>query len=65
MEHAEIELLLGCEMRHTGHERLPERPIIGPFGEDAIHSRVVNGGFPIGVVRHGQALPLHPRIEDP
>jgi hypothetical protein len=25
----------------------------------------VNGGFPIGVVRHEQALPLHPRIEDP
>jgi hypothetical protein len=32
MEHAEIELLFGREMPHTGHKRLPERPIIGPFG---------------------------------
>ncbi len=31
MEHAEIELLLCREMPHTGHKRLPERPIIGPF----------------------------------
>ena len=31
MEYAEIELLLGREMPDTGHERLPERPIIGPL----------------------------------
>ena len=28
MQHAEIELLLGREMPHTGHKRLPQRPII-------------------------------------
>src|SRR5262249_27534058 len=27
--------------------------------------RVMNRWFPIGVLRHGQALPLHPRVEDP
>jgi len=34
MEHAEIELLLGHKMPHTGHKRLPERPVIGPSGKD-------------------------------
>src|SRR5437588_9202211 len=32
MEHAEIELFLCREMPHTGHKRLPERPVSGPFG---------------------------------
>ena len=65
MEHAEIELLLGREMSYTGHKRLPERAIIGPSGKDFVDGRVVNGWLSIGVCRNGQALPLHPRIQDP
>src|SRR5262249_21407503 len=65
MQHADIEVLLRRQMPHTGDERLPQGPIMGPCGEDAVHGRVVNGGFPLGVVRHGQALPLHPGVEHP
>jgi hypothetical protein len=65
MEHAEIKLLLGRQMPHTGHKRPPQRPIIGPFGKDFVHGRVVNGRLALGVVRHGQTLPLHPGVEDP
>jgi hypothetical protein len=65
MEYAEIELLLGREMPHTGHKRLPQRPIIGPFGKDFVDRRVMNRRFPIGVCRHGQTLPLHPGVEHP
>src|SRR5438445_10044459 len=43
MEHADIELLLYREMPHTGHKRLPERPIIGPFGKDFVDGRVMGG----------------------
>ena len=42
-----------------------KNPIIRPFGKDFVDGRVVNGGFPSGVCWHGQALPLHPGIEDP
>ncbi len=65
MEHADIEVLLGGEMRHTGDERLPQRPIIGPFREDPVDRRVMDGRFALGVVWYGQALPLHARIQDP
>jgi hypothetical protein len=65
MQHAEIKVLLVRQMPHTGDECLPERPIIGPFGKDFVDGGVVNGRFPGGVLRHGQALPLHPRVEDP
>src|SRR3989442_15113369 len=43
MQHAGVEMFLFGEMGHTGHKRLPERPIIGPFGEDAVNGRIVNG----------------------
>ena len=39
MQHAEIELLLGREMPHTGHKRLPQlwfvsyRGFLSPFGD--------------------------------
>ena len=33
MEHAQIEVLLGREMPHTGHKRPPQRPIIGPLAK--------------------------------
>ena len=65
MEHADIELLLYREMPHTGHKRLPERPIIGPFGKDFVDGRVVDGRLALGVLRHGQTLPLHPGVEHP
>jgi len=52
MEHAGVEVLLDRKMLHTGEERVPERPIIGPFREDAINGRVVNGRLAMGVVRH-------------
>ena len=60
MEYTEIELLLDHEMPHTGHERLPQRPIIRPFGKDFVDTRVMDGGLALGIVRYGQALPLHP-----
>ena len=65
MQHAQIELLLNREMPHTGHKRLPQRPIIGPFGKDFVDGGVMNGRFAVGVLWYGQALPLHPRVEDP
>ena len=65
MEHADVEVLLGRQMPHTGEERLPERPIIGPFGKDFVDGRVVDGRLALGIVRYGQALPLHPCVEDP
>jgi hypothetical protein len=65
MEYAEIKVLLGGEMRHTGEERLPERPIISPFREDPVDRGVMDGRFALGVLWDGEALPLHPRIEDP
>ena len=52
-------------MGHTGDERLLKRPIIGPFGADFVDGGVVYGRFPVGVCRHRQALPRHPRVEDP
>ena len=52
-------------MPHTGDERLLERPIISPFGKGSVDGRVVDDWFALGVLRHGPALPLHPRLEDP
>ena len=65
MEHGEIELLLGREMPHTGYERLPQRPVIRPFGKDFVDGRIVDGRLALGIVRHGQTLPLHAGVEDP
>jgi len=65
MEHAEVELFLGREMPYTGYERLPERPIIGPSGKDFVDGRIVDGRLALGIVRHGQTLPLHAGVEDP
>src|SRR5262245_34133615 len=65
MEHAEIELWRGCQRPHTGEEGLPARAIIRPLGTNFVDGRVMNGRFAVGVVREGQALPLHPRIEHP
>ena len=33
--------------------------------KDFVDGRIVNSRFPVGVLRHGQALPLHPGVEDP
>jgi len=52
-------------MPPTGHKRLPERAIIHPCGKDFGDGRIVNGRLALGVVRHGQALPLHPGVEEP
>jgi hypothetical protein len=41
MQHAQVEVFLCGEMGHTGHERVPQRPIIGPFGKDFVHGRIV------------------------
>ena len=65
MQYAEVEVLLGREVPYTRPERLPERPIIGPFREDLVDGRLVNGRFPRGVGRHGETLPLHARVEAP
>ena len=63
MEHPEVEVLFGREMPHAGHECLPERPIISPFGKGAVDGGVMDGRVALGVVRHGQALPLHAGVE--
>jgi hypothetical protein len=65
MQDAEVEVLLLCEVSHTRHKRLPQRPITGPCGKDFIDGRIVNGWLALGIVRDGQALPLHARIQDP
>jgi hypothetical protein len=65
MPHAQIEVFLRCKMRLAGHKRLPERPIIGPFGKDFVNGRVMDGRVAMGVFRHGQTLPLHPGVEHP
>src|SRR5215475_8514871 len=65
MEHAEVELSLGREMPYTRYKRLPERPIIGPSGKDFVDGRIVDGRLALGIVRHGQTLPLHAGVEEP
>jgi hypothetical protein len=65
MQYAEVKVLLGGKMRHTGNERLLKRAIIRPFGKDFVDGRVVDGRLALGVLRYGQALPLHARIQDP
>src|SRR5262249_26938310 len=64
MEHAEVELFLCREMPHTRRKRLPEQLIIGPFGKVFVDGRRVDGRLALGVVWHGQTLPLHPGVED-
>jgi hypothetical protein len=39
MQHAGVEVLLCRQMPHTGEERLPKRPIIGPSGKDFVNSK--------------------------
>ncbi|OLE23850.1 MAG: hypothetical protein AUI36_33240 [Cyanobacteria bacterium 13_1_40CM_2_61_4] len=58
MQHAGVEVLLGRQMPHTGNERLPERAIIGPFREDSVDGRVMDGRFAMRIFRNGQTLPL-------
>ena len=65
MQHAGVEVFLGRQMLYTGHKRLPQRSIIGPFGKDFVDGRVVNHWFALGVLRYGQTLPLHPGVEHP
>ena len=65
MEYPGVEVFLCRQMPYTRHKRLPQRPIIGPFGKNFVDSRVVDGRFALGVVRDGQALPWHPRLEHP
>ena len=64
MEHAEVTCLLVREMGHTGHKRLLERTVIGPFGKGSVDVGVVNVGLASGVFGNGRALPRHPGIED-
>ena len=56
MEDTEIELLLGREMPHTGHKRLPERPIIGPFGKNFVDGAPAAsaGKFTVSVQQGGR-----------
>jgi hypothetical protein len=37
MQDAEVKVLLGGKMRHTGNERLLKRAIIGPFSKGSVH----------------------------
>ena len=49
----EVEVLRRSEMSHAGEKRLPQRPIIGPFGKGSIDGGIVDGRFPMGVVGTG------------
>jgi hypothetical protein len=60
-----VQFLGFSEMPYTGHKRLPERPIIGPFSKDFVDGRVMDGRVTIDVFRYGQTLPLHPGVEHP
>ena len=40
MEYAGVQAFLGRQMPYTGHKRLPQRPIIGPFGKDFVNGVV-------------------------
>jgi hypothetical protein len=62
MEHAEIKMLLVRQMPHTGHKRLLERPVIGPFGKGSVDVGVVDFGLASGVFGNGQALPALPEF---
>jgi len=49
---------------HTGDEGMLKRAVIRPPSEDFVDRRVVDGWLSMRVLRDGQALPLHPSIED-
>jgi hypothetical protein len=63
MQDAEIELVVLCQMPHTGDEGMLKGAVIRPPGEDFVDGRLVDGWLTLGVLREGQALPLHPCIE--
>jgi hypothetical protein len=65
MQNAEVKVLLGGKMRHTGNERLLKRAIIGPFRQGSVHICVVYFWLAMRIFRHGPTLPRHPRVEDP
>jgi len=53
MEHTEVKVFLGCQMGHTGDERLLKRAIIGPFGEGSVDGGVVDGWLAMAISRYG------------
>ena len=65
MEYPGVEVMLDREMPHTRHKGLPQRSIIGPSRKHFVDRRIVDGRLALGVVRDGQALPLHARVEHP
>jgi len=65
MEYPDVEVMLDREMPHTRHKGLPQRSIIGPSRKHFVDRRIVDGRLALGVVRDGQALPLHARVEHP
>jgi hypothetical protein len=70
MEHAESELLLCRAMPHTGPQRLPERPSIGPWGKAVVEGRVGAGGpwASCGTGKHCHGISVerpHPRRGKP
>ena len=52
-------------MRHTGHEGMLQRTIIGPTSKDFVDGGVRDGMGAIRRFRYGQTLPLHAGVEDP
>ena len=65
MQDAEIELVLIRQMPHTGDKSLLKGAVVGPSGEDFVDGRVMDGSMTVGVFGYGQALPLHPRVQQP
>ena len=65
MEYPGVEVMLDREMPHTRHKGMPQRSIIGPSRKHFVDRRVMDSQLALGVVRDREALPLHPRIQDP
>jgi hypothetical protein len=57
MQYPKVEVLLGCQMSHTGDERLLKQPIMSPFGKGTVNVGVVDGWLALRVFGYRQALP--------
>jgi hypothetical protein len=51
MQHTGVEVLLYRQIPDTGHKRLPQRSIIGPFGKGFIDVGVMESWFALRIVR--------------
>jgi hypothetical protein len=53
MQNAEIELVVICQMSHTGDEGMLKRAVIRPPGEDFVDRRIVDFSLAVAGFEHG------------